>query len=253
MQPTTITIILAYLGVLSTAAVIPVEVEKRTLGDRNDPFQVDVDCSGADAVCNLDCYGILCFLVPNPTQRQIGISATHRQDSGVDARPLYLTEQQRFDRGLNHTDTILNQIGRSPEEITMASSAQGGSGDILGPTQVNQNEEIGSRISGQLSHLGVGDRQWYFRRFTNYAHAPYCDALQASPPDHSVCPEDGKDDTDPARISFVRMDARGPNNRIQYHMMSFNAGDRWTGKNWARVSKREDEEVNEEDPYVIKQ
>lgn len=104
--------------------------------------------------------------------------------------------------------------------------------------------EIGSRVGGQL-RSNVPDGDWYFKWFTNYGAAEYCSALQGGiqtphatipaggvRPDISKCPKKGKKAEDPANIMFMREAKDGEDGKPRFHMMDFDAGDRWTGKPW---------------------
>jgi hypothetical protein len=73
--------------------------------------------------------------------------------------------------------------------------------------------DIGSSVSGQLSHLGVTDAHpWYFKHFTNYpaGTAPYCDVLErpegfpAWDELQRICTKKGKPKTDPAWCAVSR-------------------------------------------------
>jgi hypothetical protein len=118
---------------------IPTELAARALGDRNDPYQVHIDCSGGRAVCELDCYTILCLAAPNPVQYSAGASGTHRDESGASTGIFGLAEQNRINRGVTIPQWVISELGTSAEETVMANTAQGGAGDILGPVQANEN------------------------------------------------------------------------------------------------------------------
>ncbi|KAF2746329.1 hypothetical protein M011DRAFT_478313 [Sporormia fimetaria CBS 119925] len=214
-------------------------LESRAPGDSMaEPIFIEIDCSGGPAVCNADCFTILCLAGPNPVQYDAEHAGEHRRESGY--RIFRDNEEMRLERGVDIPDSILDETGRSGEESIMANTAQGGEGEILYPTRTNENEQIGRMLQGQLSHHHITDGQWYFKQFRNYpaGSAPYCDALQQAPPDHSVCTRRGKKKTDPAWTAVIKSALRGARNMILFHMINVDAGDRWTGKPWAN-SKRE--------------
>jgi hypothetical protein len=105
---------------------------------------------------------------------------------------------------------------------------------------------IGSRVGGQITKQKVGDGGWYFKWFTNYgALAPYCSDLQGGistghstvgsggvRPNPRNCPRQGKPETDPANLAFVREAQNGSDGKAHYRMLDWDKGDRWTGEPW---------------------
>ncbi|KAF2827117.1 hypothetical protein CC86DRAFT_466846 [Ophiobolus disseminans] len=237
-------VLLATSSTLVVASVIPVQLEKRVHGDRSDPIWIDVDCVGGEALCNADCYAILCLSSPNPTQYEAGSGDEKRKVSGYKQGLLTTTEKTRKEKGINIPQNVLAQVGTSVEEANMANTAQGGEGEILFAANADENSLIGRNVGAQLTRH-VPDGSWYFRWFINYGMgAPYCYALQGGiskshttvpaagvKGDTTICTTKDKKPTDPVFLAFTK-EAKDQGGKPHYHMMDRNAGDRWIGKLW---------------------
>ena len=103
---------------------------------------------------------------------------------------------------------------------------------------------IGARVGAQIKSQGVSNGKYYYKTFTNYGgpNPSYCEALQKTPPDTSVCSPKGKKDTDPAKIGMVKFAELGRGGVSNWHMMNYDLGDKWTGHDWpGGLAKREEQ------------
>jgi hypothetical protein len=139
MKFTSSVLFLTSSTILGSASVIPVQLERRATGDRSDPIWINIDCKNGEALCNADCYAILCLAVPNPTQYDAKNSDTKRDASGYRNGMLRTTEYTRQQKGIQIPQHILQQVGDSPEETCMANSMQGGDGEILIAANKDEN------------------------------------------------------------------------------------------------------------------
>jgi hypothetical protein len=136
-----VNIVLTWVTLTNLSGGSPTELQKRALGDRAEPYQVHIDCSGAEAVCNADCYVIHCLGAPNPVQYEYKSGDDKRAGSGYTwARQLLRAgEQRRRQFGISIAESILQRLGRSPEETIMANTAQAGEGEIIIPVIASEN------------------------------------------------------------------------------------------------------------------
>ncbi|KAF2105581.1 hypothetical protein BDV96DRAFT_677393 [Lophiotrema nucula] len=243
---------LAAAGILGLSSAIPTQLQKRTGESPGDPFYVTVDCTGTEAVCNADCFAILCLDAPNPTQWDAKKGDDKRRLSGYSSTDLKADYEKRLSWGIDISDEVLDKTGRSMEETVMANAVQGGEGEIIVPVQPDQNMQLGARVIGQMKHEGVQDQLWYYRVFNNFGSgAPYCVALQADyAPDVEICTREDKSADDPAKIAFTRVEPVPEEGHAQFHMIDpENIGDRWTGRYWqagpSKKVKREVEDVKQ--------
>ncbi|KAF2106918.1 hypothetical protein BDV96DRAFT_654253 [Lophiotrema nucula] len=241
-------IIIGAITKLGVSKAIPAELAARNPGDSPaEAIRLNIDCSGGPAVCNEDCYAILCLGAPNPVMREEGANREHRSRSGYTI--FRMSQAEREARQVFVTDSTLDLTGRSGEESIMANTAQGGEGDIIFPSQTQENVAIGRAVGVQLDQLGVSDGKWYLKWFENYGTgAPYCDALQASSGmNHNVCTRDNKPKTDPSWTAVMRTFVKGARGIIQFKMME--PSDKWP---WAPIKpggpfgKREDQTNQEQ-------
>ncbi|KAF2235557.1 hypothetical protein EV356DRAFT_514087 [Viridothelium virens] len=216
---------------LSTA--IPKELQPRIEppGAWENPKVVEIDCSRGPETCNADCYGILCWVEPNPVQYIYGNSQRDAQGSGAVAlRKLFRQPPQaREARGVFISDDVLR--GRdSPEETVMNNADEGGQGEIMNPVPFPDNRAIGESLERQILAHGVSNGQYYLKKFLHTSGNPdYCALLQAIPPDRSRCSAKGKAPADPSRTSVIRAAERGDWRATLFKMMDFDKGDRWVG------------------------
>lgn len=130
-------------SLIAIISAIPTELIPRKLGDRNDPYQFILDCSGGpnfDRHCNLNCFSILCLAGPNPVQKGAAASDDNRDDSGFSTNLLRTTEATREKKGIYISEAVLREVGRSVEENNYANTEQGGEGELLGPTKEKPNK-----------------------------------------------------------------------------------------------------------------
>lgn len=133
-------VLLTVATLLPFSDAAPAELQRRRQGDRNDPFHINIDCSGGgERTCNADCFVILCLAGPNPVQYDARNSATNRERSGYSSGLLRVLEDTRRSWGIYIAEYILNAIGRSPEETLMANTVQGGYGEIIIPVDAAGN------------------------------------------------------------------------------------------------------------------
>jgi len=160
-------------------------------------------------------------------------------------------------------NAVLTGDSLSIEESVMASSAEGGVGDILYYVSRGQNSGVyPSPIVKQSQHIGYanivkptavgsivrhqveahhcGRGKWYNKNFYNFGNAEYCAALMAVPSDHSICTKEKKDlEKTVIDYPFMEQLERGPHRKIMFHML--NPSDKWTHQYYKQPSpKRED-------------
>ncbi|KAF2659663.1 hypothetical protein K491DRAFT_755195 [Lophiostoma macrostomum CBS 122681] len=231
------------LGVLCGA--LPAALEKRRPGDSPaTAVKITVDCTGQEDVCNADCFAILCYNIPNSAQWNKGNNAGNRKESGAARQPFKMSTEQREARGVHVLQSVLNAHGASAEETLMANTIQGGAGDLLVAVDAKENIALGGKIGSQLQH-NLQPEDWYYRWFTNYgAMAPYCDALQSTPPDTSICKnQKKKPDDDVMNRAMVRTDEGTGSNPQRYNFHMYQEGDKWPGAGhfWPGGSSKREE------------
>ncbi|KAF2229967.1 hypothetical protein EV356DRAFT_555009 [Viridothelium virens] len=250
MRVTSTPVFLATSICLSLSSAIPLELQRRAAGAQSDPKQITIDCTNGEDVCNDDCYSILCFNSPNPVQYMLRNDNRGSDGNSEAALRLVLqnpNEGERQARGVNISQDVINQIGTSPEETIMNNAEEGGEGEIMMDANFRQNS-FGARVGGQLRSQGVSDGQYYYKTFTNYGspNPSYCAALQSNPPDTSICTQQGKADTDPSKIAMVKLEEPLAGGKVGWHMMNWDAGDRWSGHNWPGGMKKREEQTEDE-------
>ncbi|KAI9692712.1 MAG: hypothetical protein M1820_009417 [Bogoriella megaspora] len=241
-------VVLATFGRLGFSSAIPAELQRRASGTPNDPKMVYINCAGAEAVCNADCLTILCFEGPNPVQ-YIQFNDNRGRDGNAEASLRVLlqrSESERRARGVDISDDVLNQNGRSPEETIMNLAEEGGQGEPIVPVHERENSALGGVVIRAIERAGVSNGQFFYKVFQNYGTlAPYCAALQRNPPDRSVCTRKGKPKTDPIWTTMVKYTDKGARGAWTWRMMDPDAGDLWTGHDWPGsfngFKKREEE------------
>lgn len=129
---------------LNVVSALPTELQRRTPGDEFDPYDFQLDCTGKEQVCNVDCETILCFQAPQKVQFDPEHASEHRRQSYNNLRLASMSQSDREARGIFIPDAvlaagILSGRGLSIEESVMANTAQGGVGDILYYVDATQN------------------------------------------------------------------------------------------------------------------
>ena len=139
MKPSSSFTLLAVSSTLISASVIPAKLQGRATGSRSDPIWINIDCTGAQNLCDSDCMSILCYNSPNPVQYGAKINTQNRIDSGYSSGLLRTTENTRKGKGILISDAVLDTVGRSDEETIMANTYQGGVGEIHIPGDPDEN------------------------------------------------------------------------------------------------------------------
>lgn len=124
---------------------------------RSNPAWLNFDCTGVEAVCDADGMPILCFGSPNPVQYKKRRNTPNRENSGFSSGLLRPKRQQTLtDKGIMILQEVLDKTGRSAEETTMASSEQGGWGEIMVPSILTRTKVSYSIALGYYSYIILG-------------------------------------------------------------------------------------------------